>query len=160
MTEGRTLTDRLALLIGQWFRTGLSPVGPGTVGSAGAVPFFWLMMDLSLPVYWVITVATCLVGIPISQRCSELLEEKDPSSVVIDEVAGVFIAMGAVAAAPLHILVLAWVLFRVFDISKPWIIDKAQYWHSNGVGIMADDILAGIVAGALAWGAWQLVPTL
>ena len=68
------------------------------------------------------------------------------------------IAMGMVSTAPLWLLGIAWVLFRVFDITKPWIIDKAQYWPPNGVGIMADDILAGLVAGTMSFGAWQMLP--
>ena len=146
----RTWIDRLVLLVGQWFGTGLSPVGPGTVGSLGALPLFWLMRDLNVFFYWGLTVLISCLGILVSQRCSEVLGEKDPSSVVIDEVAGVLIALGLVQQGPLWLLGLAWILFRVFDITKPGLIDRAQYWPPAGLGIMVDDLIAGSVAGALA----------
>ncbi len=146
----RTSLDRLALLLGQWFGTGLSPVGPGTVGSVGALPLFWIMRDLHVFLYWGLTVVISGLGILISQRCSEVLGEKDPSSVVIDEVAGVLIALGLVQHGPLWLLGLAWILFRVFDIAKPGLIYRAQYWSPAGVGIMIDDVIAGAVAGAIA----------
>jgi phosphatidylglycerophosphatase A len=111
-------------------------------------------------VYWIITVLVCLVGVPISQRCSEILGEKDPSSVVIDEVAGVLIALGFVQSGPIWVLALAWILFRVFDIQKPWLIDKAQYLPPAGMGIMADDVLAGLVAGLISWGVLLAAPLL
>lgn len=143
------------MLLGQWFWTGRAPKAPGTVGSVGAIPLVWALSPTSDLVYWGVTLLVCLLGFPISQRCSEILKEKDPSSVVIDEVAGVLLALGMVRGAPLFVMALAWFLFRVFDITKPSLIDRAQYLPPNGVGIMADDILAGIVAGALGWGAWQ-----
>ena len=92
----------------------------------------------------------------MSQRCAEILNDKDPSSVVIDEVAGVMIAMGCVSHSPLWVIALSWGIFRLLDIFKPWLIDRAQYLKPSGLGIMADDLLAGAVAGGLAWsiGRW------
>ncbi len=148
--HARTWVDRLALLIGQWFGTGLSPVGPGTVGSIGTLPLFWVMRDLNVFIYWGITMVISGLGIVVSQRCSEVLGDKDPSSVVIDEVAGVLIALGLVQHGPLWLLGLAWVLFRVFDIAKPGLIYRAQFWPPAGLGIMIDDVIAGTVAGAIA----------
>lgn len=152
MKSDRTFTDQMALLIGQWFFTGRAPVGPGTVGSAGALPLFFLMRSLSVPIYWALTVGISLLGIAVSERCAKILGEKDPSSVVIDEVAGVLIALGVVRHGPLWVLGLAWVLFRALDIAKPWVIDRVQYLSPPGLGIMADDLLAGLVAGLLSWG--------
>lgn len=139
--------DRLALLLGQWWGTGLSPVAPGTVGSLGALPLFFLIRDTHNWLYWLVTLSVSTLGIWASQRCSELLAEKDPQSVVIDEVAGVLIALGVVRTAGLPLLILAWLLFRLLDITKPWLIDRAQYLRPSGLGIMADDLLAGLVSG-------------
>lgn len=155
MTNARGIWDHGALLLGRWFGTGLSPKAPGTVGSLGALPLFFVLRETPWPLYWAATLLVCGGGILVSERCAKLLGEKDPSSVVIDEVAGVMISLGMVRHAPLWILALAWGLFRLFDIMKPGIIDKAQHWPPYGVGIMADDILAGIVAGALSLGVWQ-----
>ncbi len=156
MSSKRSALDLVALLLGQWFFTGRAPKAPGTVGSVGALPLVWVLLETPHLTYWLATLAVTIAGFPVSQKCSEILSDKDPSSVVIDEVAGVMIAMGMVRGAPLWILALAWILFRVLDITKPWLIDKAQYLRPNGVGIMADDILAGIVAGAISWGLFQV----
>jgi phosphatidylglycerophosphatase A len=140
----------LARLIGQWFGTGLSPVAPGTVGSLGALPLFYLLRELPVAGYWAATALLTLVGVWAAERCATLLGNEDPGSVVIDEVAGVLIALGCVRHEGMWNLADAWVLFRVLDIVKPWLIDKAQRLRPAGVGIMADDVLAGIVAGGLA----------
>ncbi len=150
-------SDRLSLLLGQWFLSGRSKYAPGTCGSAAAIPFFFALREIPLPLYWAVTALVSLGGIGISNRCAALLGEKDPSSVVIDEVAGVFIAMGCVMHGPLWVLGLAWGLFRLFDITKPWIIDRVQYLQPPGLGIMADDLLAGACAGGICWGLIQVL---
>jgi phosphatidylglycerophosphatase A len=155
MTNAKSIWDHGALLLGQWFGTGLSPKAPGTVGSLGTLPLFFLLKDVPWPAYWAVTLVVSGGGIIVSERCAKLLGEKDPSSVVIDEVAGVMIALGIVRHAPLWVLGVAWLLFRLLDITKPGLIDKAQHWPPYGVGIMADDILAGIVAGVLSLGIFQ-----
>ncbi len=141
------------LLLGQWFFSGRAPKAPGTVGSLATLPLFFLLKAQSPGVYFSVTVFLCLAGVLISQKCSEILADKDPPSVVIDEVAGVLLAMGPVAGGPWWSWLLAFGLFRLLDITKPSIIDKAQYWSPAGVGIMADDVLAGLCAGALSYGA-------
>jgi phosphatidylglycerophosphatase A len=150
MKRSRTALDHLALLLGQWFGCGLSPRAPGTVGSVGALPLFWALRDLPAA-YWVTTGIVSTLGILVSNRCATLLGEKDPSSVVIDEVAGVLIALGFVRMSPWWALVTAWVLFRVLDIAKPGLIDRVQYLKPPGLGIMADDLLAGLGAGTVAY---------
>jgi len=139
-----------ARLIGQWFGTGLSPVAPGTVGSLGALPLFFLLRELPLVAYWATTALVTLLGVWAAERCAKLLGDEDPGSVVIDEVAGVLIALGCVQHQALWLLAGAWLAFRVLDIVKPWLIDRVQSLRPPGVGIMADDVLAGLGAGGLA----------
>jgi phosphatidylglycerophosphatase A len=115
----------------------------------GAVPLFLAVRSSPHLVYWGVTLLITALGFWASQRCSELLGDKDPQSVVIDEVSGVMIAMGLVRGASPSLLVAAWISFRILDITKPALIDRSQYLRPSGVGIMADDILAGLVAGAL-----------
>jgi len=126
------------------------------MGSLGAIPLFLIARTLDPVSYWALTLLISVGGIFVSQRCAEILNDKDPSSVVIDEVAGVMIAMGCVSHSPLWIIALSWGIFRLLDIFKPWLIDRAQYLKPSGLGIMADDLLAGAVAGGLAWsiGRW------
>lgn len=76
---------------------------------------------------------------------------EDPQKVVIDEVCGTLIAMGMVSGAGLGLRLLALGLFRGLDILKPGPIDSVQRLQPAGVGIMADDLLAGVVAGAMAY---------
>lgn len=90
------------------------------------------------------------LGIWAAERTAVTLGEEDPSSVVIDEVVGTLIALGIAGQSSLARQALAFALFRLLDITKPGIIDRAQAWRPAGLGIMADDVLAGIAAGMLA----------
>ncbi len=152
----RSWSDSVTLVLGQWFFTGRSPIAPGTVGSLFTIPLFLVARTWSDLAYWGLTGIVSLGGTFISDRCATLLGEKDPSSVVIDEVAGVLIAMGCVMHASAWFWALAWSLFRLLDIAKPWLIDRVQYLEPKGLGIMADDLLAGLCAGGIALACAQL----
>lgn len=132
-------------------------MAPGTVGTVGALPVFFaarLGPPLVLPA---VAVALSVLGIWASQRAAVVLGEDDPQRVVIDEVAGVLLALSFVPNAGWPAWLLAVVLFRLLDIKKPWIIDRVQNLEPAGLGIMADDLLAGVAAGALTWGGvWAL----
>ena len=95
------------------------------------------------------TLALTAAGIWAAGRVSEASETEDPSYVVIDEVVGTLLAMGLARPTGLAGEAAAFVLFRVLDIKKPWIIDSVQRLRPAGVGIMADDVLAGLGAGLL-----------
>ncbi|HEY6722690.1 MAG TPA: phosphatidylglycerophosphatase A [Polyangiaceae bacterium] len=142
--------DRTSRLIATWFGCGNSPVAPGTVGALGTLPLHFALKALGPYAYFVGAVAAVAAGVWASQRTADALGEKDPQRVVIDEVAGTLIAMGLCQGRSLKAQLLALALFRVLDIVKPGVIDKAQHLKPPGVGIMADDVLAGIVAGVLA----------
>jgi phosphatidylglycerophosphatase A len=153
-------TTRLAWLwlgIAEWFGSGRLPKAPGTFGSAAALPLALYLGSLSLAEYAATTFALLALGTVAADRASHILGDKDPQSVVIDEVIGVLLAHAFVRTGPLWAQALAWLLFRFFDIKKPGPIYRVQFWKPNGVGIMADDVLAGIVAGASALGATELV---
>lgn len=139
-------------LIGTWFGCGLSPIAPGTVGSAGAIPVH-LVLRLLPPVPHLLAVgAITAVGFWASQKVADERDEDDPSRVVIDEVAGALIALGLLRRRSVSTQAAAWVLFRVLDITKPGPVAAAEKLKPAGVGIMADDLLAGALAGAaLLW---------
>ncbi len=135
-----------ATVLATWFGSGKAPVAPGTVGSIAAVPLHFLLRSLGPGPYALSVLGLYAVGVWASQRESERLEIPDPSSVVIDEVVGTLLAMGLAGGGVLR-GVLALGLFRVLDITKPGIIDDVQHVEPEGVGIMLDDVLAGVMAG-------------
>lgn len=147
-----------ARLLATWFGCGLSPKAPGTVGSIGAVPLHFWLATQSLPLHVGVVLGLTLVGTWASNEVAKAEGLEDPQKVVVDEVAGTLIAMGMVSHAHWGFRILALVLFRVFDITKPGPIDRVQHLEPAGVGIMADDILAGSLAGVMAYLAWVLLP--
>ena len=149
-------SERVARALATWFGCGLSPRAPATVGSVGAVPLHLLLALTPAPVHVLCVLALSAAGIWAAQRYALASGEGDPQRVVIDEVAGTAIAMGCVRAAPFPIQLAALVLFRVFDIYKPWPIRRLEHLQPPGVGIMMDDLLAGLVAGLLAYCTWHL----
>ncbi len=125
------------------FGSGLAPFAPGTFGTLAAIPLYLLMQGLSLPLYLLITAIVCVVGIWICGKSSELLGVHDHSGIVWDEFAGYFITMIAAPAGWIWIII-GFALFRLFDIWKPWPISVLDKQVHGGLGIMVDDILAGV----------------
>ncbi|TAL03896.1 MAG: phosphatidylglycerophosphatase A [Rhodospirillaceae bacterium] len=135
-----------------WFGCGLSPVAPGTVGSLGALPLgaliHWSFGSQALAVS---AVVLFLVGWAITAaHLDEDSTGKDPQWIVIDEVAGQWLTLAAVPLHPLDCL-LAFVLFRLFDIAKPWPVSWADRRVGGALGIMLDDLLAGLYAAVVAF---------
>lgn len=137
--------------LAHWFGCGLSPKAPGTVGSLGALPVHWLLLHVGAIPHAVAVLAITLLGFVASQAASRAVGDEDPSAVVIDEVAGMLIAGWFVRSDGVLALGVAFGLFRLLDILKPGIIDRAQHIGPPGVSIMLDDILAGLGAGLGAW---------
>lgn len=144
------------------FGAGLSPFAPGTAGTLVAVPVWFALAWLPLPLYAVALAALIVFGIWNCGESSRLLGVPDHSGIVFDEIAGF-----CVAATPLLMgfqgslwlgLLLAFVLFRIFDIFKPWPIRWLDSHVHGGFGIMADDLLAGVYAAFVLWGisAWMI----
>jgi phosphatidylglycerophosphatase A len=144
------LADKRAMLLATWFGCGRAPMAPGTVGSLGAVPLHLALRALGPLPYWTATALVTALGVWASQRACERSGEKDPQWVVIDEVAGTLIAMGLVRRRSLAVRLAALLLFRAFDVVKPGPIDRVQHLKPEGVGVMADDVLAGLAAGLMA----------
>ncbi len=127
------------------FGSGLAPKAPGTFGTLAAVPFYLLMMNLSLPIYLAILVVASIVGITICGKTSEDLGVHDHGGIVWDEFCGFWLTMIA-APAGWQWIVVGFVLFRLFDIWKPWPISVADKKLHGGFGIMLDDLIAGVFA--------------
>ncbi|HEY3233907.1 MAG TPA: phosphatidylglycerophosphatase A [Polyangiaceae bacterium] len=143
-------SKRWAWRLGTWFGCGNSPFAPGTVGAFGAIPLHLCIRALGPAAQLAAIAATTAAGLWASERMAEELGEKDPSQVVIDEVAGTLIALGLVNRRGPIAGILAFSLFRLLDVIKPGPIDHVQRLEPAGLGIMADDLLAGLAAGLLA----------
>jgi phosphatidylglycerophosphatase A len=132
------------------FGAGLMPYAPGTAGTLIAVPLLLLSAAWGHTVQSVITVAITLIGIYICEHSSRKLGVHDHSGIVWDEIAGFFISCWAI---PLQWqwLAAAFVIFRFFDIVKPWPIREADHSLKGGVGIMLDDVLAGVFTGVILY---------
>jgi phosphatidylglycerophosphatase A len=144
-----------ALAIG--LGAGLMPIAPGTVGSLEGVVILLAVLALhlapsvSLLVLVILNVIVFAVGVWASTRTCEITGLKDPGIVVIDEVSGQLIALTPLALWPsfsVAAVVAGFILFRLFDIFKPYPIRKLEHLHA-GLGVMADDVLAGIYAAVL-----------
>jgi phosphatidylglycerophosphatase A len=140
----KVLTDPVHILA-FGFGTGLSPVAPGTVGSLIGVLFAWLTLDLGLPLQLAVAAAISFAGIWICGESARRIGVHDHGGIVWDEIAGMYITL---LAAPPTIAgwTLGFLLFRVFDIAKPWPIRDLDHRLGGGLGIMLDDLAAALYA--------------
>ena len=131
--------------------SGLSPRAPGTAGTLVAVPLAALACTLSLGAYLALCAVLFLAGIWICGRTARSLGVHDHPSIVFDEVVGFLVTM---AGAPCGVLwwVAGFVLFRCFDILKPWPVRVLDRRVHGGLGIMLDDLVAGLMALAVLQG--------
>jgi phosphatidylglycerophosphatase A len=130
------------------FGIGRAPFAPGTVASVLTLPLAWVVLKYLGPVaLFSLSFAIAALGAWASDVYARQSETDDPSECVIDEVAGQCLAC---ALAPLSLpgFALAFVLFRLFDISKLWPISEAERLR-GGLGIIADDMVAGLFAGLI-----------
>jgi len=140
------MRDTLLLNYARVWPAGLSPVAPGTCGSLVAIvlaPFVFMPLPM-----WGRVLALLFVlvtGTIASSRAEQILGKKDPSEVVIDEVLGQWIAILPFAVLAWWEYVAAFVLFRFFDILKPWPVRQLE-GIGGGFGIMIDDAAAGVYA--------------
>ncbi|MEI6893405.1 MAG: phosphatidylglycerophosphatase A [Colwellia sp.] len=136
------LTDPIQFLA-LGFGSGLAPKAPGTFGTLAAVPLFLLMSGLTPLIYAIVVVIVCVTGVYICGKAAKDVGVHDHGAIVWDEFAGFFITMFMVPVSWQSVLV-GFVLFRLFDIAKPWPISIADKKLTGGFGIMFDDILAGL----------------
>lgn len=136
------------------FGSGLSPKAPGTVGTLAAIPLYLLMSPLHWTLYAGLLLIFTILGIWVCGRVADDLGAKDPSAIVWDEFVGFLLTM-IVAPPGWFWIVAGFLAFRLFDIWKPWPIRVVDRQVGGGLGIMLDDIIAGIMAAlvllALNW---------
>ena len=153
------------------FYSGLSPRAPGTVGTLVSLPIGMLILIyFSAETLFMATVLITAIAIREINKYEELSSIHDDKRIVIDELAGMWFALSVAPAISVNIneisnfengfliqSILSFLLFRYFDITKPSIIGRLDREARGGVGVMADDIVAGFAAGILSAVIWQAI---
>ncbi|HEU4618646.1 MAG TPA: phosphatidylglycerophosphatase A [Gammaproteobacteria bacterium] len=154
--DWRTLRDPVHL-VAFGFGAGLSPRAPGTAGSLLAILPAWLALGWPLP--WKIALVAGLfaAGIWICGESARRLATHDHPGIVYDEIVGM-LATCLVLADRAALLLAAFLLFRLFDIWKPWPVRDLDHRLAGGLGIMLDDLMAAAYAAACLWGLGRLLP--
>ncbi|QCD44850.1 phosphatidylglycerophosphatase A [Campylobacter mucosalis] len=130
-----------------FFGAGLSPKAPGTAGSiAAAIVAFFVLKFFSATTLFLATILISLVAINVINEYEKQTGEHDHQSIVIDEVAGVWLAF-VISGTTITQMILSLIFFRIFDITKPSIIGRIDRNVKGGLGVMGDDLVAGFVAG-------------
>jgi len=137
--------DRVIVAIATGLYSGMAPKAPGTWGSAFALLPWLFCRNLNLPSYLGVLAFIFLIGFLSAGSAEKILDTPDPGCIVIDEILGMFITL---TLAPNHpaAWILGFLLFRLFDIFKPFPISWFDTHLHGGLGIMLDDVIAGIYA--------------
>ncbi len=144
---GCAVQGRLAVWLATGFGAGRAPFAPGTFGTLAAVPVYLLLMRASTVLYVEIVVLMFVIGVIACQMAGERLGETDHPAIVWDEIVGFQITM-FLAPAGWTWIVAGFLLFRLFDIWKPFPLRQVDRRWRNGFGTMSDDALAGVYACA------------
>ncbi len=143
------MTDkRLVEVLATFFYLGKVPIVPGTFGTAGAVPLVIVLGSAHPALYLAAALAVCAVSIYVAQRYESHFGVHDSRRVVIDEVAGFVVTMMWLPVNA-QTLIVAFVLFRLLDIIKPYPINIIDRKVHGGFGVVMDDVAAGVVANVI-----------
>lgn len=142
------MLSRIADCIGTFFYVGRSPKAPGTMGSLAALPFAWFLWTLPRWQAWGITVAVFFAGVWAANSIIRRSGVQDHQSIVLDEVVGIFF-ITSIAPRTYFWYAIAFLLFRVFDIWKPWPVRWVDRKWKGGSGAMMDDVVAAMLATAV-----------
>lgn len=134
----------LARFIGTSFFTGYIPLGPGTFASILALSIVFLLHK-NTSVYIITTLAVLIIGTISAHHLSVVWQKKDDQRITVDEFAGIFITFLLIPKINWYMFLIGFVLFRIFDIFKPFGIRQTERIN-GGLGIMFDDVLSGIYA--------------
>ncbi len=150
----------LVLFVATGAGSGFVPLAPGTAGSVVGLIIWAAARGLPPPAYLALVGGVTLLGLWSAGRAEAIFERRDDGRITIDEVAGMLLALALLppAASPLWVAGTGFALFRLFDIAKPPPARAAERL-AGGVGVMADDLVAGLYANAVGQLVWRvLVP--
>ena len=140
-----------AALLATWFGSGFLPVAPGSWASLAALPCAAVLVWLGGPLLVLLFGAVVFVlGIWAADAYMAATGVHDPPAIVVDEVVGQWLTLALVPADPL-VYALGFLLFRIFDVLKVWPANFVDRAITGGFGVMLDDLVAGVYAGALLW---------
>ena len=140
----------LGPFLGLGFGSGLIPIAPGTFGTVAAIPLYLLLTSGGRTLFLIGLVTILLAGIWICGEAARVLDSHDHPAIVWDEIAGFMVTMALVQVSIANILA-GFILFRLFDIIKPWPIKWVDQKVHGGLGIVLDDVLAGVFAAMALW---------
>jgi len=127
------------------FGSGLAAKAPGTFGTLVAIPIYLLLEPLSLINFLIVLTLLTIFSFYIAGKSAQLLGIHDHGGIVIDEICGYLVTM-TIAPSGWQWIIAGFILFRIFDILKPWPINYLDKKISGGIGIVSDDLMAGIYA--------------
>jgi len=138
-------------LVATGFGSGLFPVGIGTIGSLVAIPLWLLLILLPRQFYFLFVIFSIGIGIYLCQRTAKDTLVHDDGRIVWDEFVGMWITLMALPVNNWQWITIGFIIFRLFDIWKPWPICWCDCNLQGGLGIMIDDIIAGLFASATVY---------
>jgi phosphatidylglycerophosphatase A len=137
--------DKLIVALATGLYSGKIPFAPGTWGSAFALIPWYFCRGLSLANYLIVMAVLFVVGFLTAGSAEKILDRPDPGAIVIDEIMGMFVTLTLAPNHPVAWL-LGFILFRIFDVLKPFPVSWLDTHLHGGIGIMLDDVMAGIYA--------------
>jgi phosphatidylglycerophosphatase A len=135
--------ERLIKLMATGFGSGYAPFAPGTAGTLAGIPIFFIFSLLPWPWYFLLLALFSAAAVYIAQAAEKIFAKKDAPAIVIDEIIGFLWTMFYVSPTPTVVLG-GFLLFRFFDIAKPFPVRSIQDKLPGGYGIVGDDVMAGI----------------
>ena len=137
------MNERFIRILATGFGSGLSPVAPGTAGTLVGIPMYLAFSLLSWPLWLITTLALTALSWHVADQAERIYGKKDAQCIVIDEIAGLQWTLFAVTPTLIH-TVIGFLLFRLFDIVKPFPARLFQDRLPGGCGVVADDLAAGV----------------
>ena len=138
-----------------FFGAGLLPGAPGTYGSIACLPLLWWFGTLEYPLRFSIFAAVLALSVLWSERAGRAFGEEDCQKIVIDEVVGVWIPLVWLPEPTILLYAVGLIAFRLFDITKPGPVGWCDRNIKGGLGVVVDDVAAGVFAIPVVWATWH-----